>query len=168
MKGIVLFCIWWNGMCPAALQQLRLDFYAAEKSKTSVNVLKRDVESSSDIGAALLLGYKGIAEILLCKYLNDPFGKLSHFRTGKKQLENAIAADDHNVELHFLRYTVQTNVPVFLGYHSDEDADRQLLMNYLLSGDKADSGLYTMVMEYMLRNGSCSKPELQQLKKIKG
>ena len=52
---------------------------------------------------------------------------MSYFKKGKKILENAIKADDKNVELRFLRFNIQTHIPSFLGYNNDIDSDKFFL-----------------------------------------
>lgn len=79
----------------------------------------------------LLGGYKGCATMIMAKHVFNPFSKLSYFNKGKKILEQAIAADTANVELRYLRFTVQTNSPVFLGYNGKLTADRAFLQRNL-------------------------------------
>ena len=35
---------------------------------------------------------------------------------GKNHLKKCIKADNENIEIRYLRFTIQTNVPAFLGY----------------------------------------------------
>ena len=79
----------------------------------------------------LLFGYRGGATMLMAKHAFNPFSKLSYFKKGKLMLESAINADQTNVELRFLRYTIQTNVPGFLNYNSDKNLDRTFISQSL-------------------------------------
>lgn len=73
------------------------------------------------------MGYRAGATMLMAKHSLNPFNKLSYFKKGKTMLEKAIQAENNNVELRFLRYTIQTNVPSFLGYSSELIKDRSFL-----------------------------------------
>lgn len=46
-------------------------------------------------------------------------------------LEKAIQFDQKNIELRFLRYTFQTNVPSFLNYNDNKENDRVFLLQSL-------------------------------------
>lgn len=76
----------------------------------------------------LFFGYRAGATMLMAKHLINPFNKLSHFKRGKQMLEKAIKFDQKNVELRFLRYTIQTNVPSFLNYSDHKENDRLFLL----------------------------------------
>jgi hypothetical protein len=56
---------------------------------------------------------------------------LEHFNAGKVQLEYAIIQEDENIELRFLRLSIQENLPSFLGYSSQIKADRSFLVDHL-------------------------------------
>ena len=77
----------------------------------------------------LYLGYDGCATMLMAKHVFNPFLKLSYFKKGKEMLENAIKADEKNFELRYLRFTAQTNMPSFLGYHDNIDMDKKFILN---------------------------------------
>lgn len=69
--------------------------------------------------------------MLMAKYVFNPFSKFSYFKKGKNMLEKAVHADKNNIELRFLRYTIQTNIPAFLGYNDDLETDRLFLKQSL-------------------------------------
>ncbi|HEY5367973.1 MAG TPA: hypothetical protein VIJ75_03195 [Hanamia sp.] len=77
----------------------------------------------------LFLGYIGCATMMMAKHVFSPFSKMSYFKKGKVMLENAIKADDKNFELRFLRFTAQTNMPSFLGYHDNIETDKKFILN---------------------------------------
>src|SRR5687768_14330751 len=68
--------------------------------------------------------YRGAATILMAKHSINPYSKLKHFYDGKKILEAAIKKDPGNVEARYLRFTIQSNVPDFLGYNNEIQADK--------------------------------------------
>ena len=109
------------------LTEVRSLYYASAEDFTSA---KKFVERVQDITAqsqAVLQGYKGMGFMLLSKHKSNPFEKLNYFKQGTAWLESAIKQDSSNIELIFLRYTIQTNAPFFLGYSSNIHADLGLL-----------------------------------------
>ena len=109
---------------------------------------------------ALLLGYKASGTMMMAKHAFNPLSKLSYFKKGKHMLEIAIAADSKNIELRFLRFAVQTEIPSFLGYHDSIEIDKNFLLQSL-------PGLNDIVLKGMiiscfknadyLRNGARQK-----------
>jgi hypothetical protein len=65
-------------------------------------------------------------------------------------LESAIKADQTNVELRFLRYTIQTNVPGFLNYSSDKNLDRTFITQSLAR--LKDQELKKIISEFLLKH----------------
>ncbi len=80
----------------------------------------------------LLLGYKGIAVMMMAKHVFNPFKKLSYFIRGKSMLNQAIIKAKKNAELRFLRLTAQLRAPGFLDYDNYISTDKKHLV-YLLS-----------------------------------
>ena len=102
-------------------------------------------EKSEHISA--MRGYKAAATMMMANYVFNPISKISYFRKGRSMLESAILADVKNVELRFLRFTIQTNAPSFLGYDSNIEADQSYLTRSL-PGLK-DRTLKTMITDYL-------------------
>ncbi len=57
--------------------------------------------------------------------------KIAPFQEGRKLIEQAIAIDEANAELRFLRLSVQVKAPYFLGYSDNIIDDRELLIQFL-------------------------------------
>lgn len=58
----------------------------------------------------------------------NPFKKLGFFGDGKKLIESAISIEPENLELRFLRLTIQTNLPEFLGYSESKEKDKAFVL----------------------------------------
>lgn len=66
---------------------------------------------------------------MMAKYVSNPFRKLSYFKGGKQLLEKCVSADTENAEIRYLRLTVQSNAPSFLGYNQSITVDKQFLLH---------------------------------------
>ena len=131
MKLIACFLILLSSLNYTAkdpsLSSIRLKFHNSTSSEKVCKDLIKQLEPYSEKNNPLLLGYKGGATMLMATHVVNPFSKFSYFKKGRIALEKAIQADKNNVELRFLRYTVQTNIPSFLGYSSHLEKDRVFL-----------------------------------------
>ena len=79
----------------------------------------------------LMSAYYGVNLILKSKYLKNPFKKIKYFEKGRDILEDAIIKEPDNIELIFLRYTVQKNTPSILMYNKDIEEDYQSIKSEL-------------------------------------
>ncbi len=59
------------------------------------------------------------------------FKKIEYFEKGREILENAIIKEPDNIELIFLRYTVQKKTPSILMYKKDIEEDYQFIKSEL-------------------------------------
>ncbi|MFV8838621.1 hypothetical protein [Salinimicrobium soli] len=110
----------------------------------------------------VLFAYKGAAHMMMAKHVINPFTKMSHFNKGKKIYSAAIEADPKNMELRFLRYSVQSEAPGFLGYKQNVEEDKTLLLKN--TKQLQDPGLKKMIVEYLLSSDGLSSAEKEKLK----
>ncbi len=105
----------------------------------------------------LLRGYRGVAEIVSAKYCTNPYNKWNAFRLGKELLEKAIHEDTTNIELRFLRFCIQTNVPAILCYYQEKKVDKKyIIRKYSTIGD---ADLKQRIHQYIWNHGNCSRDE---------
>ena len=112
------------------ISQLRSLYKEAPNSEEKTNELLKKAEKNMALGH-LYKGYYGAVKIISAQYAFNPYTKWNLFTEGKNVLENAIKADKNNLELRYLRLTIQKNAPFFLGYSSDVDTDTQFLTKNL-------------------------------------
>lgn len=87
---------------------------------------KTDISKSN-----LLLGYKGAVELGMARHDANVFKKMGWFGDGKENLEKSIKNDPQNIELRFLRLTIQANLPEFLGYNENKEKDKAFVLENL-------------------------------------
>ncbi|MDY0090559.1 MAG: hypothetical protein RBR78_09360 [Flavobacteriaceae bacterium] len=100
--------------------------------------LKQLSESKND--SALHQAYLGVLETVWANHVISPFKKLKTFKSGKQNIDAAIGLEPENVEIRFIRLSVQKNAPSFLGYnnHIKEDTafikkNRHLVTSVILN-----------------------------------
>jgi len=116
----------------------------------------------SAVSAPVLVCYKGASEMIKAKYGLNPLNKLENFNKGKVLITRAFSRDTLNLEMHFIRFSIQSNLPAFLGYHDELDRDKRFLLAYTRSS--TDPELQEMISKYLSALPSISPEELKQLK----
>ncbi len=104
-----------------------------------------------------LIGYKGVANMLMAKHVYLPNKKLSYFKTGKAILQQAISKEPTNAELIYLRFTVQCETPAFLKYNTELGSDKLFLISHIKS--ITDDDLRKRIKEYLLYSKHVTKQE---------
>ena len=111
--------------------------------------------------SATIIGYKGAGTMILANHVFSPISKLNKFNRGKKLLEQAVKQDPTNLELRYLRLTIQTNVPKFLGYSKEINTDKTILINGL--EQLSDKDLKNRIVDYLLKSSICTNDELKKV-----
>ena len=107
-------------------------------------------------------GYRSISLLIQAKSSVSPLDKIKYFRSGRNMLEQSILEDVTSIELHYLRFCVQTNTPFFMNYSSNiEDDKRFILLNW---NKITDADLKLRIRNYMLRSEYISDAEKQGFK----
>ncbi len=135
-------------------------YYQAAASKADSDKFKAALNAIPNPNTSIK-GYIAVSHMIEAKHLFNPTSKLSAFNNGKTLLENTIKNDPENLELRFLRIGVQTNTPSFLGYSSQIEGDKKMILSkYALL---TDADLKRRVRDFMLTAGICTEAEKQLL-----
>lgn len=92
--------------------------------QTTISELEKNKNES-----VLFLGYLGALQTINANHVSNPITKLKTFKSGKQNIESAVKADPNNVELRFIRLSVQKNTPFFLGYNVNINEDITFINN---------------------------------------
>ena len=127
------------------------------KSAENKDVCKKLYEKLAKIDEAnqnLLLGYKGAVLAEMARHEKDAPKKLKLFKEGKRKLEQAIINDLENVELRFLRLSIQLHTPDVLHYNAQIKSDKQFIESNLekLKNEKLKKSIAEYIAKVNLNN----------------
>ncbi len=115
-----------------SLEKLRKEFHFLNTDSVQVALLEKEALLYKGNDNTILC-YKGAISAAMAKHSSNNKEKMQKFKDGKNQIEQCIAKDSNNVELRFLRYTIQTNSPKVLGYNKQAPADKKYILANLNS-----------------------------------
>lgn len=147
------------------IKQIRKQLVLAVDQEETTDSLYTSLSSLSE-KTPLIVGYLAALQALKAKHAWNPYRKLQYLNQSRKQFDNAIAADSTNIEIRFMRFSVQHNLPGFLGQSENLDADRQVILVQL---DKenygtADKSLTKTIIRFLLESKRCTAAEAEKLK----
>ena len=88
---------------------------------------------------ALVLGYKAASEAIKARDASL-FDKLTYVQQAARTFEQAVALAGDNAEIRFLRFSVESNLPAFLGLSKHVDEDRAFLLGAALQHPRLGPG----------------------------
>ncbi|MBH8559838.1 hypothetical protein I7X13_17390 [Hymenobacter sp. BT442] len=117
---------------------------------------------------ALVLGYKAASEAIRARDASM-FNKLTYVQDAAKTFEQAVGLDPQNPEIRFLRFSVESNLPAFLGLSKHVEEDKEMLLNAALNhpGTGLDAEAFRTVRGFLVGRGHVSEEEAQRLSKVK-
>jgi hypothetical protein len=143
-----------------SIDQLRKAYYRLNTDSAACAELYAKVSKVNSAGN-LINGYKGAITAAMANHVKSKQEKIKLFTTGKKLMDQSVAADSADVELRFLRFTIQTNCPKALGYYKQIETDK----NYMLAhvNEVKNPGVKNKMTEYLLASSYLAPDEKKKL-----
>lgn len=138
-------------------------FYRAVKSESASDTLHHKMYLKNENKNPAKLGYKSMSHFMICYHTYNPYSKYKNFIIGKNLMEDAIKQHPENIELRFLRLTTQLNVPSFLGYSSNIDSDKKMLLNNAYN--IKDKDLLERIYKYTINAKKINELEKKEMQK---
>lgn len=109
------------------MNEVRTNFNLAVQDK---NIWKKMMEKLEQYNekSSVYLAYLGGYQTIWANHVFNPLSKLATFKKGKNNIELAISKEPENVEIRYIRFSVQKNAPSFLGYNNNLKEDRDFLV----------------------------------------
>ncbi|MBE9584958.1 hypothetical protein IM792_10910 [Mucilaginibacter sp. JRF] len=116
---------------------------------------------------ALITGYLGTLQALKAVHAWNPITKLKYLNAAEKTYAEAVAADPHNIEIRFMRFSVEHNVPGFLGFRKNIDDDRKTIIEQLKKKNYSDDDkdLIKTTVKFLIDSKRCTAAENEYLNK---
>jgi hypothetical protein len=113
------------------------------------------------------VAYLGILDGLKAKHSWNPYSKLKYLSTAEKILKQATDADPHNIEIRFLRFSIEHNAPGFLGYNKNLSTDRGEIIRQLDAHNygTANKPLTIQLIKFLIDSKQCTPAETETLRK---
>lgn len=94
-----------------------------------------------------LYGYAAGGTFIQAEYVFMPSSKLKCVDKGRKMLEEVIQLYPNNIELRFIRLSIQSELPFFIDYRANIEEDKVFLKSQLSQIN--DQSLVTLINHYL-------------------
>ena len=151
MKSIILLISFFT----ATIQTLDVDtirnaYKGTAQDDSKAEAFYNSLMRVSENDKVELVGYKAAAIALKSKQGKTLKDKKNGFIEGVTLLENTIKKEPNNIELRFIRLTIQENTPKLLKYKADIESDKQFILKQYQS--IASRSLKNYLKDYILQS----------------
>jgi hypothetical protein len=149
----------YNGVNPVLRKQLVAAITSSKKTDSLYSVL-----TAVKPRTAIVTGYIATLQALKAKHNWNPYYKIKYLSDAEKTFKQAVSAEPHNIEIRFMRFSVEHNVPGFLGYNKNLNADKTELLSQLSHPhNHGDDELVKTIIDFMIQSKRCTPAERQSL-----
>ena len=129
------------------VRQMYFGGWEGQCGATHLTELLSDITSDND---PVLMAYKGAAISTTANCKKMPYAKWNTFNEGKALIEKAVAYAPNDIEVRFLRFTVQSNIPGFLNYNHLVE-DKRFIINSIKSDNFAvrSDHLFSVILTFL-------------------
>jgi hypothetical protein len=122
---------------------------------------------SADTENPLIVAYIGTLEALKAKHSWNPYNKIKYVSLSQKTMRKAVERDPNNLEIRFMRFSIQHHTPAFLGFSKDLEEDRKAIYRQFRNRKfgLADADLIRNMATFMIQSDRCLNEELIVFKK---
>lgn len=138
---------------------------AVENSKLTDSIYSQLIKLPNK--TALVTAYVGTLEALKAKHSWNPYNKVKYVKVAQKTLQKAVNMDKENMEIRFMRFSIEHFTPSFLGLSKNLDVDKKEIIKHYQHNNFgiADKELIKNAAKFMIESNRCTINEIKILKK---
>lgn len=149
------------------LHEIRHDFYLSTLDyKHAFPLLERlDLIRNPN---ALQLAYKAATQAILAKPGWNIFKKIGYLKRSRESFSKAVALDMKDLEIRFLRLSVEHHIPRYLGFSGNIDHDKRIIMDniYRFKEKQLPQEITDYIILFSVESGIYTQEEIAQLKDL--
>ena len=157
MRISIFLFVFLSFVISAEITEIRELYKMADLSEDNAVQLELKLQEVTKSDDKVLVAYKGAVNAMLAKYEKGVKNKKERFKNGVALLEYAAQEDVNNIEIIFVRLSVQQNSPKFLNYNKNIEVDKSYLLNNYPG--IASEELRSYIKEYILHSNNFSEEE---------
>ncbi|MXV52971.1 hypothetical protein GS399_18525 [Pedobacter sp. HMF7647] len=147
------------------LPSIRKQYYEAVNNADAAHRFY-DMIAAQKSEDPVILAYFGSAQALKARYSWNPYNKMAYLKRGISTLATAVSKSPDNLEIRFLRFSLEHYVPSFLGFSRDLDPDRRKIVELIEKKQfgSMDKDLLKNMVKFMEESKRCTPKELETMR----
>jgi len=132
-------------------------YLKASEDKDYADKLKTFTQTR--INTPLMQAYNGVALAILAKHSWNPYTKLEHVKSGLKNINDAVNTQNNDLEIRFLRFSVEENIPSVVPFTSHIQEDKK----FILKNWNKTHEFYSTMSAYLKKSSQFTEEEKKKL-----
>jgi hypothetical protein len=147
------------------INHIRKEFNLALNDEQKATRLHSALANFKPASNTLQFAYLGATEALLAKHTFNPFSKMSYVNSALDKLNKAVTLNKNDIEIRYMRFSVESNMPSFLGLNKHIEDDKNTIVKQLcttnINQDNAD--MYNVFANGIIKSNYCNNQEQKLL-----
>jgi hypothetical protein len=161
MKGLFFFYFLLLPLLNQELPEIRKIYPNAANSEITAKELAAKLTNITFESDKTLIAYKGASITMVSKFSKNLSEKITKFKEGVKWIEFAVANDPNNIEIRFIRLSIQENVPGITKYKKNISEDAAFIATHY---KEQTATIKEYLKNFILQSKSFSISEKQTIK----
>lgn len=143
------------------INYIRKEFNLAIDNQEKANYLYQTLTKSAPAANTLQYAYLGATEALLAKHSYNPLTKLNYVNSALSKLNYAVAQNKNDIEIRFMRFSVESELPRYLGISKHLEEDKNSIINGLIKVkiNAEQRSMYKVFANKLYLSKYCNKEE---------
>ncbi len=148
------------------MEWVRKAYVQATNSEKANDALLKELDNLTQ-QAPIFMAYRAACEGLQAKYVFNPYKKVMYVKQAQKLFSTAVQNSPQNIEVRFLRFSMEHNLPSFLGLSAHLQDDIQtIIINFDTEENlQIDTATRQLIGSFLLNSGRCTTSQIKVLKK---
>lgn len=116
------------------MNELRNEYFYASFGSDLIEAYNEKIESIEK-RTPIIIAYDAATKAVMTRTTWNWFRKLEYLNESRALFIEAVKKDPNNVEIRFLRFTVEDRIPSYLGYSDHMEDDKDIILKYLENYD---------------------------------
>jgi len=160
---LVAFLYGTKGYCQDT-KTLRNELFSLELNPIDIGAYLDKLELIDNPGAEII-SYTGAACAFLARHISNPLKKIYYLNQSNRYLKKAVESDPDNVEIRFIRFLTQSQIPGILTLGYDVREDKKYIVDHLenMKMDGITDEMAQFLSSFLLKSKYCTAEEAEVL-----
>ncbi len=115
----------------------------------------------------VVVAYRGVLEAILVKTKWSPFAKFALLNKSRESFAKAVSEKSNDLEIRFLRFSVEHHVPDVLGYSQNLAADKDFIienLHFFERDEHISDQMTDYIINFMTESKYCTPEEIDRIR----
>lgn len=140
------------------LNQIRKLYSEAADNATKARQLYDHLSEAHKDKTPILVAYFAASLALQARHSLNPFFKLDYIKRSQIVFQEAVKLNPEDIEIRFLRFSIQLNTPLLLGLSPNLEEDKSLIISNI-EQEGLSKTMQQAIINYLLENANCTAQE---------